>query len=401
MPSTAGAGLARWRSPSAISASAASFVSYEHLLALPLLVDLFFVLSGLVIAQVYSEKLTRAAAFPEYIVRRFGRIWPLQAATLALLLAYELLKLSLQTIFGSHFSSAAFSPDGYNLLRAIPTNLLLIHSLGIHDRETWNFPSWSLSVEFVTYASFAAFCLVRPLLRRILTILTIAGSMAILVFVAPYHMRSTFDYGLFRCFAGFFAGTLCYDAARHWQRPAWPMPTLTEVGGLALVGVWLIVWSNTLLVFAAPFVICAFILAFASGRGAISRVLLSAPVQVLAELSFAIYMTHAIVLIFLLAALHVLERVTAHPLFARIANPLIGHPGAPATVEVLHIGNAGVLWLLLALYLVAVLAASYTAYRWIEVPGRAYFGRVAKRLRFAPMAEFVTSNLGNPMEPAP
>ena len=375
-----------WRGPGALAIAvahfsvAADFIAYRRLEPIALLVDLFFVFSGLVIAQVYTEKLARPAAIPEYVMRRFGRIWPLQAATLALLVTYELVKLFLQTFFGRIFTSPAFSIDGYNLLEAIPTNLLLVHSLGLHGRETWNFPSWSLSVEFVTYLSFATFCLVRPLARRILALLTIGVSLAILVYVAPYHMRSTFDYGVFRCFAGFFAGTLCYDVARHWRGPAWPMPTLIEISAVAFVIAWLCFSSKGLLVFAAPIVYCAFILAFASERGALSRFLLTGPMMFLAEMSFAIYMVHALVLIFLLGALHGLGRTLGWSLFTFVANPLAGNPGAPAKVEVLHITSPFALWACAIAYVAAVLVAAYAAYRWIEVPGRAYFGRLAKRI---------------------
>ena len=396
-----------FRGPGALAIAFAHFavaselISYRRVEPIALLVDLFFVLSGLIIAQVYSEKLTRPRAIPEYIVRRFGRIWPLQAATLAVLVAYELLKLLMQTAFGKQFSTPAFSVDGYSLMQAIPTNLLFIQALGVHDRETWNFPSWSLSVEFVTYISFAAFCLIGPVWRRTAAILTIAASLAILVFVAPYHMRSTFDYGLFRCFAGFFAGTLCYDVARKWLRPDWRMPTLIEVGGLALVIVWMSFSSKGVLVFAAPFVFCLFVLAYASERGAVSRMLLSKPMQFFAELSFAIYMVHAIVLIFFLAMMHTIARATGQKLFMIIVNPLAGHPGAPASIEVLHITNPAVLWGCMVLYLGTVIFLAYAAYRWIEVPGRAYFGRLAKRIDMRPASSNVRSGIRDPLEPAP
>ena len=396
-----------FRGPGALAIAFAHFavaselISYHRLEPIALLVDLFFVLSGLIIAQVYAEKLARPRAIPEYIVRRVGRIWPLQAATLALLVAYELLKLLMQTAFGRQFSTAAFSVDGYNLLHAIPTNLLLIQSLGMHDRETWNFPSWSLSVEFVTYISFAAFCLIGPVWRRAAAILTIAVSLGILVLVAPFHMRSTFDFGLFRCFAGFFAGTLCYEAARRWIRPDWRMPTLIEIGALALVILWMSLSSKSLLVFAAPFVFCLFVLAYASEQGAMSRVLLSRPMQFFAELSFAIYMVHAIVLIFFLAVLHTLARATGHPMFAIVANPLTGHPGAPAMVEVLHIASPVLLWGCMVLYLGTVVVMAYAAWRWIEVPGRAYFGRLAKHIDMRPRAPAAHRPVNEPMEPAP
>ena len=333
-----------WRGPGSIAIAivhlgiATDFFVVRHLEPVALLVDLFFVLSGLLIAQVYSDKLRHASAIPEYIIRRFGRIWPVQMATLAVLLAYEVAKLILQTFAGKHFSAPAFSPDGLNLVQAIPTNVLLIHSLGIHDRETWNFPSWSLSVEFVTYAVFSAFCLVSPILRRVLVVTTVAASIAILVLVAPYHMRSTFDYGIFRCLAGFFAGALCYDVLRRWRLPAWPFPTIVEILAVVLLGAWMRCF-DTGLAFAAPVVFCLFIVAFVPERGLISRVLCTKPFQFMAELSFSIYMVHAVVLIFALAFFHELERSTGARLFVPAPNPLAGHPGAIPTIQILHVDS--------------------------------------------------------------
>ena len=343
------------------------------------IVDMFFVFSGFVIAQAYGHKLRRPSAFPEYVIRRFGRIWPLQAATLAVLVAYELVKLLVATWSGRTFSSPPFSGNGIDILAAIPTNLLLVQSLGIHDRETWNFPSWSLSVEFATYVMYAAFCLLRPVPRRILTVGAIAASTAVLVFVAPYGMRSTFDYGIFRCLVGFLVGTLCYDVATRWRLPSVPLPTLMEAAMVGLLGGWMILSAGTGAAVAAPLVFSLLIVVFAAGRGAISRALLTRPAQVLAEWSFAIYMTHAIVLTLLLAAAHALAKVGGDRLFVTIVNPLIGHPGAHPLIEVLHLPGAAATCGVAVVYLTAVLAASYAAYRVVEVPGRAAFARIGRR----------------------
>ena len=396
-----------WRGPGALAIAIAhlgivtNFFEIRHLEPIALLVDLFFVLSGLLIAQVYGEKLSRASAIPEYIIRRFGRIWPVQVATLAVLVIYELLKLGLQTYAGEHFSSPAFSPDGLNLVQALSTNLLLIHSLGIHDRETWNFPSWSLSVEFATYVVFALFCLLTPMRRRVLAVATVAASIAILVVVAPYHMRSTFDYGIFRCLAGFFAGTLCYDALKTWRLPSWPLPTLVEILALAMLGLWMSRF-DTYLAFAAPVVFCIFIVAFVQERGLLSRILVMKPFQFMAELSFSIYMVHAVVLIFGLAIAHEIERRSGLKLFVPESNPLAGHPGVTTTIQVLHIDSMSVKWAIGCGYVVCVLLAAYATYRYVEVPGRAFFGTLAKRVGKAPTRLRSSAHAGaDPMEPAP
>lgn len=396
-----------WRGPGSLAIAVGHFGVATDLFAIPtlepvaLVVDLFFVFSGVVIAEAYSTTLSRASAIPEYIVRRFGRIWPLQAATLAILIGYELSKLVLQVFFRKHFSSPAFAADGLNVIEAIPTNLLLIHSLGIHDRETWNFPSWSLSVEFATYGVFAAFCLVAPAFRRALACGTIAGSLLVLMLVAPHHMRSTFDYGLFRCFAGFFAGMLVREAVCRWHMPTWPLPTLVEALTVAFVIAWLALSVGTSMAFAVPFVFCLLILVFAPERGAVSRVLLAKPLQVLADWSFAIYMVHALILIFLLAALHGVERLTGLLLFKTVANPFADRPGTPAAIQVFHVDGAAPRWALFVVYMSCVLLAAFAAYRFVEVPGRVFFARQAKRLRPASAVVAPRRANGGTMEPAP
>ncbi len=378
-----------WRGPGAICIAVGHFgittdvFSAGRLEPLRLLVDMFFVFSGFVIAQAYAEKLRRPSAFPEYVIRRFGRIWPLQAATLGVLVAYELLKVIVAMATGHAFSSPPFSANGNNVAAAIPTNLLLLQSLGLHDRETWNFPSWSLSVEFATYVLFAAFCLLPPVPRRLMMGVAIAASMAVLMFVAPSGMRSTFDYGIFRCIAGFLVGTLCYDVAARWPLPRFPLPTLVETATVALLGAWLYASTGTVAVFAAPLVFSVLIIVFVEERGAISRLLLTKPAQAIANLSFAIYMTHAIVLIVLLAVARAFAQAAGRQWFVTTVNPLVGRPGAHPLIQVLHLPSTAAILAVGSLYITCVIVASAAAYWLVEVPGRAFFSRIGRR--FAPV----------------
>lgn len=360
-------------------AVATDLLAYHHLTSALMVVDMFFVFSGIVIAHAYSEKLRQPSAFPQYFLRRLGRIWPLQVATLTVLILYELGKLCAAMAFNVHFSSRPFAADGVNLVSAIPTNLLLIHSLGLHDRETWNFPSWSLSVEFATYILFALLCLMRPMVRHAFSVIAIVGALCILIFFAPYQMRSTFDYGIFRCIAGFLAGTLLYEIATRWDLPKYPFPTFVEFVAVGLFVGWLVLSAETPAVFAAPLIICLFLMILICERGLISRFLSSKPFQILAELSFAIYMVHAIVLIVLLAGLHEYAHLTGQPLFQTIANPLAGRPGAAAEVQVFHASGPIMGWTIALIFFSAVFVAAVASYQLIEVPGRVAFGRLAKR----------------------
>lgn len=393
-----------WRGPGAIAIAVAhfglvtDFITARHVYPIALLVDLFFVLSGLMIAQAYADKLRSAANFPEYAIRRLGRIWPVQAMTLLVLVGYELVKLAAVNLFGATFSSPPFNAAGDRILEAIPSNLLLIQSLGLHDRETWNFPSWSLSVEFATYIAFAAFCLASPMLRRVLAVATIVLSILILAVVAPSGMRSTYDYGIFRCLAGFFTGTLCYEVARRWGPPRWRYPTLIEIASVTLVVVWLAMSPDKGAAYAAPLVFASFVYVFLGEGGGLSRLLRTPVLQKLAELSFSIYMIHALVLMFGFSVIHAVSRHFDLGLFrtVELARPVrngIASQGYATMVDMVHLEGTAARLVSLALYLAILLAATLLTYVLVEVPGRQLFLRLAKRLGRSATAIFVRQRL--------
>lgn len=353
-----------WRGPGALCIAIAHFllagglVEAKYLSPAALLVDLFFVLSGLVLAHVYGEALEKPATAPGYMLRRVGRIWPLHAAMLAILVAYECGKVFLHLI-GHGLGSPAFNPAGSTTVASIWTNMFLVQSLGLHDRETWNFPSWSLSVEFATYAAFAVFCLMPRPRRAPAALAIVLLSIALLIFVAPHHMRSTYDFGLLRCFAGFFAGVLLCETLKAGPLPQWPFPTLVEIAALVLTISWMWNGHDTCFAYAAPLVFCLFILAFAPERGALSKLLISPIFQMGIELSLAIYLVHGVAMMLLLAAI-------------RAATG----SGAGAGLPVHGVAAVAVF----LAYVALVLLASVAAYQFIEKPGRAMFNLYAKRL---------------------
>ena len=161
-------------------------------------------------------------------------------------------------------------------------------------------------------------------------------------------------------------------------------------------------YFDTALAFAAPVVFCIFVVAFVEERGLLSRVLVMKPFQFMAELSFSIYMVHAIILIFGLAMFHEIERMSGVKLFMPEENPLVGHPGVTTTIQVLHIDATRLKWTIGCGYVFCVLLASYAAYRYVEVPSRALFGTLAKRVGKAPARSRSSARAGTePMEPAP
>ncbi len=169
-----------------------------------LFVDFFFVLSGFVICISYTHKLEDKTQLFNFTIKRIGRIWPLHILTILALLAIELSKYYILSSTGTTSDNGAFI--GRFSIDALFANVFLIHSIGIFDYLTWNNPSWSISVEFMTYLIFASVVFTFRSKLKQLSLGIIAISLMTLVFLAPKNMDVTYDYGLIRCLSGFFVG---------------------------------------------------------------------------------------------------------------------------------------------------------------------------------------------------
>lgn len=111
-------------------------------------VDLFFVLSGFVLAHVYSQSLSIGTfSYRAFLQKRIARIYPLHLLTF----------LAAVGIFvGGTLSGIAINSP-YFTLNTIPQNLFLIHAWGTTSGLSWNGPSWSISAEAAAYILFPVF----------------------------------------------------------------------------------------------------------------------------------------------------------------------------------------------------------------------------------------------------
>lgn len=142
---------------------AARFV-FVHVQHFNLFVDLFFVVSGFVIAAQYLQKVGTPFAIGRFLWRRMARIYPLHLLTLAF---YLLVAAILHTGL-----ARGDNPVRYPL-SDLPAQLLLLHAV-IGERLTFNFPSWSLSAEMVCYLLFPLLAFVAAR-RRALVLLFVAA----------------------------------------------------------------------------------------------------------------------------------------------------------------------------------------------------------------------------------
>jgi peptidoglycan/LPS O-acetylase OafA/YrhL len=338
-----------------------------------LMVDFFFVLSGFVIFHSYGNKLRTGNDIPRFLWLRIGRLYPLHFTFLMVFLGIEFAKFFAETQFGIVADKPAFTTNnGYTLL----TNLLLIHSLGLHEHQhlNFNFPSWSISTELYAYVLFAGVRWVLPTNRLYIAaaIAFVVGGFGALRWLDVVPLTTAgYDYGFVRCAAGFFLGTLtylAYDALRGRQKDQQSgNDGLGWLSGLALLGavVYLCVidpegWLTYWFPFLSALAILTLVLCPAR---AVQTVLSAQPLAWLGKVSYSVYMVHAAVAWIITQALTV---VFKFPKFEVADGHIVATPAL-----------AGLL--ALAVYVTVVLVLSNFTYRWIEEPFRLMSRRASLR----------------------
>ncbi|WP_131197026.1 acyltransferase family protein, partial [Lichenihabitans psoromatis] len=133
-----------------------------------LAVDLFFVLSGFIIASTSGEVFTTSLSGREYgkfVAKRLGRIYPLYLVT-------TLVAIAMVALIGDRWQIEPVS---------LISNLLMIQGWGI--AESFDSPGWSISVEMAAYILFPPLMLflhkARPAAYYISFVLCIVGLFAI------------------------------------------------------------------------------------------------------------------------------------------------------------------------------------------------------------------------------
>lgn len=326
-----------------------------------LAVDFFFTLSGFVIAHAYGARLGEAAQVGRFLLRRFGRLYPLHLATLAAMLLLILAR-SWFTKDGLVFT------DAYSL-PALGANLLLLNGVGLLDRFTWNQPIWSISTEFWAYVLFAGVWIGagRHAILAAATIALAGGGWLTLNDLSPDPVEVVAGAGMVKCVFAFFTGVL---TERLWRRlrPAaiWAWPALAAV--MAVFWGW-VPWSA-----AAGLIFAAFVLVMAQGRGMVASALTAPVVRWLGEISYSIYLVHGPVLFGVYLATGWAERhwrMAIWPMADGTTTQIGGPPWGPWALDALAIVYVGVVLILATL-----------SFRYIEQPGRAWFNRRADSRRF-------------------
>ncbi len=190
-------------------------------------VDLFFVLSGFLIAHTNRGNLGRPAALPGYLFRRLWRIYPTYWVVLGLAVVYYRLLDPRRVTAG--FAAPATAVYQF-LLLPIPADLAA--------RAQLLSVAWTLSFEVLFYLVFG----LTVLLPRRLAGWLVGGWAGLIVAATAAHGRPPADIlglPLLNPLVGEF---LCGVAAAAWLRPLsrrWQLLLLLAAGAWTAVGLWL------------------------------------------------------------------------------------------------------------------------------------------------------------------
>jgi peptidoglycan/LPS O-acetylase OafA/YrhL len=327
-----------------VSAGTTHFLSKGYLM-----VDLFFIMSGFIISHVYERSFQnniQSIPFRRYIVARFARIYPLHLFTLLLLIF-------LATIGGSW--NPVQDPA------AIPTNILLLHSFGIHKIFTWNVPSWSISAEWWAYMVFPFLVIFLNQNKRLA--IAILGLFVVLSYIAimfwltrknpfdstisiPHNLDTTFDYGYLRGLAGFVSGMILYKVYDSGIFRSLFQKDVTAILVILICIICMHLGVNDgfeILMFVA------LVFAFALNKEKLHVICNNPVAQYLGKISYSIYLIHIFPLI---------------PVFAGLKLPGLVYANHSATTNFLT--GAGYCFI----YVCAVIGLSSLSYYGIEKPCR-------------------------------
>ncbi|WP_302621247.1 acyltransferase family protein [Clavibacter tessellarius] len=268
-------------------------------------VEIFFVLSGFIIAYNYADRFATPSwsGYRAFLELRFARIYPVHLFTLLAMLAL---------VLGARILGVALSADGGYTPLSFAVNLL--NAQTVFGLSAWNGPAWSISAEFAAYL---AFPLIAIGLVRLRTAASGFGAAALLVVVGAAAMLaagalvidspSAFLLIWLRIAFEFTAGC-CLFAGWRWlgdRRFGWGWDVTAAVSVLALaVALASIGVEGTQPLSTLP-VIALFVLACAGATGPVGRLLGSRLLLWGGRISYSVYMTHFIVLMVLGALLPV------------------------------------------------------------------------------------------------
>lgn len=379
--------LDSWRGIAALLVALFHFQAGGYFFDFPLIrngnlaVPFFFVLSGFVISHAYRSTLETGNDGLRFMVRRFGRLYPLHIVTLAVLVLLEVAKMMMAARTGLHSSEGAFA--GTNDIASLIANVFLLQAIIPFPELTWNASSWSISTEFYTYILFVAVFIPLGKYRLWGSAVVFVLSGLLLVWLDTYRtdLNLASGLGMAQCVFGFFAGNLTYELYLKLRDTDALHGTAPEL--LATVVMLLLFWFKPHYTTGNILGFSLVILLFSYEGGAVSKWLRVRPLLFLGKLSYSIYLVHFIVFSIIFAGVRIIG--------GKLDMQVIRFDGVH---ELMDFGPAGLMDLFALAYIVAVILCAIVTYYCVEEPGRHFFNRLSKRIPGAPASYRQGANVG-------
>jgi peptidoglycan/LPS O-acetylase OafA/YrhL len=260
-----------------------------------LAVDMFFMLSGFVMTHVYHRAFSESVArnYRSFLFARVARIYPLHLLILVLFVATAI---AAQLTAGARIDSLRNVPlQGSESVSAFVANVLMLQGLDA-GQLSWNYPSWSISVEFMAYLLFP-FAL--PAIWRASDKAKIAMTIFIfaLLGLLAFLTQGNFDQWdgpitLLRCLPEFILGTLLYCAFRAVPRGSFLDRGATAFGVLLMIVLCLHAGAPDLLI-AGLFAVL--ILTAVLNTGSFAAIANTPSLIWLGDISYSLYLVHGFV----------------------------------------------------------------------------------------------------------
>lgn len=298
-------------------------------------VDLFFILSGFVLAHVYlNARETGRFDFPRFLVARFARIWPLHMAVILFLVLVWFMAVVLSVPFETERFAIA----------DLPANILMVHAWGFAPDQSWNGPSWSISAEWFAYLAFPAYLMAAMAFRArpwalllIAIVLFFALDQVHLALFGETLPMATESFGVIRIIPEFLIGVALFGVGKRHVLPR----SVARSAFVLMLGLYLWAahwaWDDRILaLLGAPMI---FLLAELDRHAGEVR---PGPFNYLGEISYSVYLIHVP---FFMVGFNLLQDVLGW------VDQTISLPGLVAL-------------------LLAMIAAAAGTYHWIERPAR-------------------------------
>jgi peptidoglycan/LPS O-acetylase OafA/YrhL len=260
-----------------------------------LAVDLFFMLSGFVLTHVYWRVFTDPVrgSYWRFLLARIARLYPLHLFVLSLFLATAVASRAVEYAATGTFE--ALSLQGARSFTALVANLFMLQGLKASELS-WNYPAWSISVEFFAYLGFP---LALPWIWHARTSSKIALALFLIAVLGwlAYLTHDNFDQwdgplALLRCMPEFLIGSLLYAAFA--ARP-WTLLSKRDAILIGLVVIFLLLLHRGTSDFLVILLFPALILAAVANKGRAAALLNTTPLVWLGEISYSLYLFHGLV----------------------------------------------------------------------------------------------------------